>query len=541
MAGGLTEGREQYDAAEWAAAFETLTRVHDQQGLGPADLERLGFSAYLTGRDRETEAVLGRAHQAWLDAGDPVAAARTAFWIGLGFVDRGEMARASGWFGRGQRLVADAEPCAETGLLMVPDSLAALMSGAFDEALAGFAAAGRIAEECDDADLRALALLGQGQALVFAGRPEEGLPLLDETMVGVVAGEPTPIIVGLVYCAVIETCQRAFDLRRASEWTAALSSWCSARPDLEPYRGQCLVHRAQILRVHGSWDDALTEARRARDALGREPVRPAFGGACYELGELHRLRGETGLAEAAYLEASRGGHHPQPGLARLRLAQGRTDEAWAALADLQVPDGDLARAADLLEAVGEVALARDDLGAARDAARRLRALPGSDASDHVAATAGLVEGRVHLAAGDPAAACDALRTSILVWQHLELPLAAARARHWFGLARQELGDRDTAEMELDAARRVFEALGAAPDLELLTTHRDGTRVDPLLTRRERDVLARAAAGRTNRAIAEELTISAHTVRRHLQNIYAKLGVSTRAEATARAYERGLLR
>ena len=151
------------------------------------------------------------------------------------------------------------------------------------------------------------------------------------------------------------------------------------------------------------------------------------------------------------------------------------------------------------------------------------------------------QGAVLLAEGDPRAALAVLRGAWLAWQELEVPYEAGRVRVLIGLACRELGDHDGAEMELDAARWVFRQLEAAPDLARVEALSDKAGAGAGgLTARELQVLRLVAEGETNKAIAADLFISERTVDRHLSNIYAKLGVSSRAAATAHAYQHRLI-
>jgi len=340
---------------------------------------------------------------------------------------------------------------------------------------------------------------------------------------------------------VLEGCQELFDLRRARQWTAVLTSWCATQPDLVPYRGQCLLHRAELLALHGAWPDAMEETRAAYARFLRPTGHPAAGAAAYQLAELHRLRGETTEAEEAYRLASRWGREPQPGLALLRLAQGQPATAQAAIHRALDEAGDLPGRARLLPAAAEIALAAGDPAAARAAADELAEAARRLDAPVLLATAASAGGAVLLAEGDPRAALVDLRSAWAAWRELEAPYEAARTRVGIGLACRALGDQDSAAMELDAARFAFQELGAAPDLASLETltGRGPAGQAGGLTPREVQVLRLVATGKTNRAIAAELVLSERTVDRHVSNIFTKLGVSSRAAATAWAYEHRL--
>jgi DNA-binding CsgD family transcriptional regulator len=340
---------------------------------------------------------------------------------------------------------------------------------------------------------------------------------------------------------VILACQDAYEVRRAQEWTAALSDWCERQPELVAFTGRCLTHRAELMQLHGAWHEALEEARRAEQRCTRAANPAAAGEACYRRGEIHRVLGELVEAEEAYREAGRRGCEPQPGLALLRLAQGKLDAAEAAIRRALAESGEPGRRAKLLPAYVEIMLTAGDLAAALDAGSELTSLAAGHEQGALGALAAQARGAVELAEGDPGAALVSLRHAGEVWLLLEAPYEAARTRELVGLACRAMGDEDTAALELDAARVTYAALGARPDI---------TRIGPLgraapleahgLTERELEVLRLVAAGKTNKAIAAALVLSERTVDRHVSNIFAKLRVSSRAAATAYAYEHGLL-
>jgi DNA-binding CsgD family transcriptional regulator len=547
VVGGVDElerGRESYATRAWVDAYESLSRADQAAPLGAEDLELLARAAYMLGRDENYVRVLERAHHAYLDAGDSPHAARCAWWVGHNLLFRGERAPALGWFARGQRLLEREEgDCVERGYLLIPVVLEHVFSGDFEAAYGAAAKAAEIGERFGDHDLVAIALMEQGHALVKQGRVAEGLRLVDETMVAVTAGELSPIVAGIVYCNTIAFCRDAYELRRAREWTAALSRWCEQQPEMVTHQGLCLVHRAEIMTLGGAWQDALDEARLVAERFTQGVLNQrALGHAAYRQAEVHRLQGRFGPADAAYREAGRFGREPQPGLALLRLAQGNGDAAAAAIRRALSETPQRLKRAALLPAYVEIMLAVADVEEARGACRELEEIAQRQGSDLLDAMSAQAQGAVALAEGDAQAALVSLRRALQAWQELEAPYEAARARVLVGLACAGLTDDDTASFELDAARDVFQHLGAAPDV---------TRVDSLariavmsdthgLTARELQVLRLVAGGKSNREIAAELFISDHTARRHLQNIFRKLGVSSRAAATAFAFQHDLV-
>lgn len=536
----IDKGREAFSGKRWAEAVEELAAADRQAPLEGEDLRLLATALVLTGRVDEGIEAASRAYAAYVRDENVERAARTAFDVCMEFLNRGDIAQANAWLSRASRLLADGRDSVERGYVILPTALQHLFSGDATTALDKFVEVTAIAERFGDPDLLALCRLGRGNALVMLGRITEGLAFIDDAMLAVIGGEVSPIQSGIVYCAVIELCQQIFDVRRAREWTAALSRWCDAQPDLVPFRGQCLVHRAQILQLHGDWSDALHEAERAERWLS-DPPNPAVGAAQYQLGEIHRLRGDFAKAEEAYKRASLHGRNPQPGMALMRLAQGKTDAASAAIKRETDEAQDPASRAKLLPAFVEVALAAGDVPAARSAADELASIAEGLDAPMLRALGAHATGSVLLAEGDPRAAIAILRTASAGWQDLGARYEAARVRFLIALACREIGDADTADLELEAARATFEQLGAAPALaQVAALLSPASRVEGGLTAREIEVLRLIASGKTNRAIANVLVLSEKTVARHVSNIFTKLGISSRASATAYAYEHGLV-
>jgi DNA-binding NarL/FixJ family response regulator len=540
----LEVARDAHRGQAWrdaCAAFEAADAV---EALSAGDLELWAEAAQMLSRGEEAVSVLQRAYRARAEAGELGEAVRCGFWLQDALRMRGELAQSGAWLARVARLVADRPTCGEQGYLLLPEVERQLRAGDLDGALQTAVRATELGALCDDQDLVTFALHLQGLCRVKQGWIEEGLALLDDAMINVVGGGLGPRVTGWVYCSVIATCYELFELRRAREWTTALNLWCDARPQFTgAYAGICRIHRSELLQLGGQWPSAVEEARLACDALTQGFGEMVSGGAFYQLGEVHRLRGEMAQADEAYRTATRLGWDAQPGLALLRLAQGKTETAAAAIgrALAELTSDQLARAR-LLPACVEIMLAAGRLGEARrhttelaEIAERLDAAP-------LHAHAAHARGAVQLAEGNPGSALAALRKAWAGWRELDAPYEAARIRILVALACRALGDDDTSAMEFDAARQVLAQLGAAPELariEELTTRGPRGQTGGL-TARELEVLRLVASGKSNQAIAAELFLSEKTVARHLSNIFGKLGVPSRTAAVAVAHDQGLI-
>jgi DNA-binding CsgD family transcriptional regulator len=527
-----------YAEHRWNDAVSTFAGAGATEELSPADLESWSTAAFLVGSESEGIDALTRAHEAFLAAGDTAGAARCAGWLGIHLMDSGDRARSAGWFARAQRLAQQTlEPGPVEGLVLIPAALGALYQGDAVGAEQLFGRVAAIGQRFSDSDLMALAGLGQGQAKIMLGQSSEGLSLLDEAMVAVTTGEVSPIPSGIVYCAVIGYCHLAFDLRRAQEWTSALDHWCDAQSDMVAFSGQCYAHRAELFRLHGAWFEALAAAQVAEERH-RRGDRDAAWGAYYQRGEVQRLRGEFELAEESFSIASESGFEPQPGLALLRLAEGKAQQARTSIRR-SLTEADPATRRHLLPAAVEIELACDDVAAARRNVDELVAMNNAVLMPMLNAVCGYAEGAVLLGEGDPDAASRRLRLARRVWQELDAPYEVARCRVLIARAHQAQGDADSAAAELEAARDVFLELGAQPALAHVERMSRSHTAGPL-TARETEVLRLVSAGHTNRVIARELFLSEKTVARHISNIFVKLGLSSRSAATAYAYEHGLV-
>ena len=393
----------------------------------PFQLVESAKACLLVGKEREGLEMLARAHQSFLSIGEMRPAARCAFWLGFIALLAGDVAQASGWLSRAERTLEGDSECVERGYLFLPVGYRSVHEGEPLKAYDAFAQAGTIGRQFGDSDLVALALQGQGRSLIRQGEIARGVALLDEAMVAVTAGEVSPLTAGGVYCSVLDACGEIFDLRRAQEWTSALERWCASQPDIVPYRGHCMVRRAEILQLHGAWDDAMVEARQAC-ARFSQPPRVEAGGAFYRLAELHRMRGEFDEAERAYREAGRWQRIPQPGMALLRLAQGQIEAANSSIRRIAQEVRDIGQRARVLDAYVEIVLAAKDIAASRAAAQELQEIARRFNAPLVHAISERATRAVLLAEHNAREALDQLRRSWNLWCEFDAPYEAARTR-----------------------------------------------------------------------------------------------------------------
>ncbi len=540
---GLIRAREAYARRAWREAHAAYVQERPAGTFEFADYESHGTTARLVGDNELSRDIFAEGYRRAIRMGEPTWAARMAFWIGHLLTFDGAMSQAAGWLARGRQLLAGRElDCVEAGYLQIPEGVGLMESGDLELSCQVFRDVLEIAQRLMEPSLRAMATFGLGRTLIRGGDINAGMAALDEAIVALALGEVPPMVIGDMYCGVLEACHEVLDLGRAREWTDALGAWCEEQPDLVPYRGPCRVYRAEIMQFEGAWNDALSEARLACDWLQGPKAPEGPGEAFYRLGEIQRLRGDFAQAEESYLQASRAGRRPEPGYALLLLAQGKLEHAAAAIRRaVQEDTGQTAAHAQLLDAALHIADAMNDVAAARTAADQVHAIVSRHDTPALRGLRARAEGLALLLEGQAEPAITELRRSWAEWQQLGVPYEAGRVRVLLGRAYRALGDEDAAAMEFDAARWVFTELEAVPELERLD--QISPRETPVLagpfTAREREVLALLASGRTNKEIGVALVISEHTVARHVQNMLAKLGLPSRTALAVFAIEHGL--
>lgn len=535
----LDRAREAYERREWVSAYRALSDLDDAR-LAADDFAALATTAYLLGRQNDCVQALQRAFQRHLDGDHPLGAVRAAFWLALVLIESGESAVGGGWVSRAGRILDErGGDVVERGYLQMTRLLLQVGAGEFDRAPATADTIVDYARRFSDPDLLAFGLNSQGRMLTYLGRVQEGVRLLDEAMVGVVAGEVSPIVAGMVYCSMVEACQWVSDLGRAGEWTRALTTWCERQPGLVAFTGQCAVHRGQLMRLRGAFREALDELDRAVQRYALLGGHPAQGLAHNERGEVLGVLGDEGGALAAYDLAVQHGHSAQPGRAQLDLARGDPGAAVAAVRRLARETLNPVDRNRLLPGVIDVLVAAGQVDEADELAGDLAAIAKSFGCTALAGAAGTALTQVAVARGDGAAALAAVRPAIVAWTSLSAEYEVARCRSLLGRALRLVGDDGSAVLELTAARDVFARVGARPALTATESLLGVATIPGGLSPREVEVLRRVAAGRSNSEIAAELVLSEKTVARHLSNIFTKLGVGSRTAAAAFAFEHRL--
>jgi class 3 adenylate cyclase len=468
LADSLLAARDAAARHAWREAWDAYSRA-DRLELTPDDLESFADAAWWTGRLDEAISLRERSYAGFASGREKLRAARVALTLSWDHLGRAEFSVARGWFANAERLLEGLPEALEHGHLRLSRGFSALLvEGNLTGALSDFERAAELGERFGDRDMQAMALLGEGEVLVHRGEVDKGLALLDEATAAAVCGELRPFSTGFIYCCTIESCQNVGDYRRAAEWTEAANRWCD-RLDVSGFPGACRVHRAEIMRLRGDWPEAEQQALTACEEL-RDFNRYVTSAGYNEIGEIRRRRGDFAAAEEAYGKANEWGNDPQPGLALLRLAEGKVDAAVAGITrTLGDVDEPLARVRRLPAQV-EIAIAAGDLRTARAAAEELERLvdsykiadrrtPAFDAAVHFAS------GQIKLAESDWQEAVRCLRRARQGWQEVGAPYETARARMLLGIAYRRHSDEHSAAAELEAALSTFERLGAKLDEE----------------------------------------------------------------------------
>jgi class 3 adenylate cyclase len=462
----------------WAEAFEAFVQADRESGvdLGPEDLEALAEAAWWSAHPDEAEDALQRAFAGHSRRGDRQAAAIVAVRLAVRAFERGALPVAQGWLAQAERTLGDApESGAHAWVTLLKTASALVPANDPDAAIDHADRAIELARAFDEPDVEALATSFKGAALLRRGDVDEGLALIDEATALASSGAIKPKVACDVYCVTISSCRALADYRRAGEWIDVAERWMK-RESIPGYTGVCRVHRAELKRLGGAWEEAEQEARDACVELEHYRLLSDVGYAYAEVGEVRRHRGDLRGADEAYARAYQFGWSPQPGMALLQLARGEPDEASRSIARAleaveTVEDGrripNPLERARLLPAAVEIAVARGELDEARAAADELEEIAARHPGLARDAQAFTARGRVLDAAGEPGEAIGSLDRAWRLWQELSVPYESARVRLLLGRARHAAGDEPGARLEWMAARSVFAKLGAVPDLAVV--------------------------------------------------------------------------
>jgi class 3 adenylate cyclase len=463
------------DVARQAAARHAWREAHaafsdaGDPGLGPDDLEQFAESAWWTGKLEQAIGLRERAYTAYSAAGDKIGAARMALTLAWDYEGRGAFSVSHGWLASAERLLEGLPESPEHGRLLLTNALTALFAeGDLERAESTFSSAHELAQRVGDRDVETLALSGIARVHIKAGRVEQGLALLDEATASAISGGLRPHATGIVYCLTISSCRDLGDYRRAAEWTEAANRWCD-QLDVTGFPGACRIHRAEVMRLRGDWPAAEAQAQAACDEL-QDFDRSITAGGHYEIAEIRRRRGDFAGAEEAYRTTNELGSDPQPGLALLRLAEGKVDAATAGITrTLQDTSDPLARLRRLPARV-EIAIAAGDLRTARAALAELEEIAdsyriGERRTVAFDATINFATGQLQLAEKDWESATASLQRARDEWRDVGAPYETAQARMLLGLAYRRRGDEHAGTDELESALATFERLGAKLDEE----------------------------------------------------------------------------
>jgi ATP/maltotriose-dependent transcriptional regulator MalT len=535
---GLSAVRGAISRHDWPEALDRARAVSfDDPGTEADRLDLESEAAWWLGRLEECISAREEAYRIYDELGDHRRAGQCAVWLWEHHAIYARPSIASGWLRRARRALEADEECVEHGNLLLREAETAHGAAELDDALELATRALELGRRLRSADLEAEALQTCGRILIDQGHLDDGMGHLDEAMLFAVEGRLRPFSTGKVYCSLIAACEEVGDFDRAAEWTDATLRWAKTNHPFAIWPGICRVHRALVLKRRGDLEEAEREAEQACDEL-RQSHRGNSAAAYAEVGDIRRRLGELDRAEEAFARMQEISGGPCGGLALLRLAQGRTEEAMAIATQCVAGQANRLGRAGLLPVLVHVAVAAGDLEVAERALAELESTVADFDTPSLRAAGLSTRGRLQLARQEPDAR-GTLQQAVDAWHALDIPYEEATARTLLGQAQRAAGDEDAATASFTAAAALFDRIGARLDAQLVFGGDKPLRPAGL-TEREVEVLRLIAAGLTNNEIAGELFLSAKTVSRHLSNIFTKIGVSSRAGATAFAFEHHLV-
>jgi len=535
----LGPARQALGRHDWDGAFEAARRADVSSPELEADRSDLmADAAWWLGRLDDCIEARERAYRLYEELGNSRRAGQCAIWLYEHHAFKAAPAMAGAWLRRARRALASDPECVEHGALLLREAEAAHGSGDLDAAFTLATAVVALGRTLRSADLEAEALQTVGRILVDRGAIAEGFGHLDEAMLLAVEGRLGPYATGKVYCSLISACEEVGDFDRAAEWTETSMKWATGHP-FAIFPGICRIHRAVVLKRRGSLAEAEREAERAcQELLGSHLANSAAAYA--EVGDIRRRLGQLDRAEEAFARSQELAGQPCGGLALLRLAQGRVDVARTIINGCARAVRNPLGRAGVLPVYVHITIAAGDLPEARTALEELDGIAAAFPTPVLRATAASTRGRLELAEGDAAAAVATLQDALERWVALEVPYEIATVQTLLGQALRLNGDRDGAAEAFAAATRLFDQIGAHLDAEQSSGGPTRSPLPAGLTEREAEVLRLIATGLTNNEIAAALYLSTKTVSRHLSNIFTKIGVTSRAAATAFAFEHQLV-
>lgn len=522
----LGTARAAFAERRWRASYDAYAAAGAVGPLSTDDLDAMSLAAWRVGNVKEavrlSELVFGQ-----LARTDPGAAAMKAVELSLAWLTRGDVNIGQGWMNRARRLLTGAPEAPAHGYLAYLDAVVATMGQDIDSLAQRVDTLRELSARLDHPALTALGLVAQGLHAMLDARMADAYGLIDEAMLPVLADQVPVEWAGDIYCIVLYHCHRLADQPRMRAWTESMDRWCGISGS-QTYGGVCDVHRLQVLAAADDYhqlEDKLTDASRRLEDVNNWAAAEGY----YQLGEVCRLRGDIDGALAAFAKSRALGADPQPGEALLRCSQGDKQGAWAGLRMALAAESGLGRMR-LLRAAVDIALARDSLDEAEQYCAELESGARARPTPGFRAWAAHARGAVLVRQGRYTDALGVLQTALREYRTQQSRYDSAQVYDWMSLAHKGIGDTDAAAADAATAEAIYRQLGVEAPTDCAQPAHGG------LTRREVEVLTQLAGGASNRDVARAMVLSEKTVARHLANIYAKLGVSSRTAAVAWAFE-----